>query len=172
MGTILGEVEVDTDHDTVRRQFINTASLGATPEWCDSAKPSNATTPDGLSAIVAMARTLRHARPLRIRLNGETCSCGCLFVGNGTYAQRGHPHIGPRWTPACSTCATSAPTNATPDRFLLAVVTNTLATSHVYAQRDLAEVDVVLLDGNRRIATDGESGRWGIVSASAAVPAR
>ncbi|ACU97208.1 bifunctional phosphatase PAP2/diacylglycerol kinase family protein [Saccharomonospora viridis] len=163
VGIDLGEVEVDTDHDTVRRQFINTASLGGYPEMVRLRETIERHHPRWPSAIVAMARTLRHARPLRIRLNGEDMLVWLLFVGNGTYAPKG---VIPSHRPALDTGLLDvrylrADKRYSRTRFLLAVVTNTLATSHVYAQRDLAEVDVVLLDGNRRIATDGEVGPLG-----------
>jgi undecaprenyl-diphosphatase len=44
---------------------------------------------------------------------------------------------------------------------VLATLTNTLSTSHVYQERDLASLEVRLLDGHRRLATDGEVGPLG-----------
>jgi undecaprenyl-diphosphatase len=41
------------------------------------------------------------------------------------------------------------------------MVTRSLAASHVYQELDVAELDVELLDGHRRVATDGEVGPLG-----------
>lgn len=57
-------------------------------------------------------------------------------------------------------------------RFVLAVLTGTLKTSHVYRQHDLPSLDVELLDGHRRVTLDGEVGPWAPASASAPAPAR
>ena len=46
-------------------------------------------------------------------------------------------------------------------RFVLATLTRTLARSHVYRQRDVPALEVRLLDGHRRVATDGEVGPLG-----------
>ncbi len=110
-----------------------------------------------------MVRTLRRARPLRVRMNGEYLLVWMLFVGNGTYAPKG---VIPSRRPALDTGLLDvrylrADRPYSRVRFLLAVVTNTLGTSHVYTQRDLPALDVTILDGNRRIATDGEVGPLG-----------
>ena len=86
-----------------------------------------------------------------------------LFVGNGTYTPK---EVIPSHRPALDTGLLDvrylrADKRYSRTRFLLAVITNTLGTSHVYTQRDLLALDVTLLDGNRRIATDGEVGPLG-----------
>ncbi len=43
-------------------------------------------------------------------------------------------------------------------RFVLATLTRTLHTSHVYRELDAPRLRVDLLDGHRRVATDGEVG--------------
>lgn len=163
VGIDLGEVEIDSDHGTTRRWFVNTASLGGYPEMVRLRETIQRHHPKWPSAVIAMVRTLRHARPLRVRLNGEHLAVWLLFVGNGTYAPKG---VIPSRRPALDTglldvryLRADRPYSRT--RFLLAVLTNTLSTSHVYSQRDLSELDVTLLDGNRRIATDGEVGPLG-----------
>ena len=47
-------------------------------------------------------------------------------------------------------------------RFVVAALTGTLQTSHVYKHFDAESADIRLLDGARRIATDGEVGPPGV----------
>ncbi|EHR61766.1 bifunctional phosphatase PAP2/diacylglycerol kinase family protein [Saccharomonospora cyanea] len=163
VGIDLGEVEIESDHGTVRRWFVNTASLGGYPEMVRLRETIQRRHPKWPSAVIAMVRTLRRARPLRVRMDGEYLLVWMLFVGNGTYAPKG---VIPSRRPALDTGLLDvrylrADRPYSRVRFLLAVVTNTLGTSHVYTQRDLAALDVAILDGNRRIATDGEVGPLG-----------
>ncbi|MEY7971839.1 bifunctional phosphatase PAP2/diacylglycerol kinase family protein [Saccharomonospora xinjiangensis] len=163
VGIDLGEVEIENDEGTARRWFVNTASLGGYPEMVRMRETIERRHPKWPSAVIAMVRTLRSARPLRVRLNGEYLLVWLLFVGNGTYAPKG---VIPSRRPALDTGLLDvrylrADRPYSRVRFLLAVLTNTLETSHVYKQRDLPEVDVAILDGNRRIATDGEVGPLG-----------
>ncbi|WP_433410597.1 bifunctional phosphatase PAP2/diacylglycerol kinase family protein [Saccharomonospora azurea] len=163
VGIDLGEIEIHGDEGTTRRWFVNTASLGGYPEMVRLREKIEERHPKWPSAVIAMVRTLRHARPLRIRLNGEPLLVWMLFVGNGTYAPKG---VIPSRRPALDTGLLDvrylrADRPYSRARFLLAVITNTLGTSHVYTQQDLAAVDVTILDGNRRIATDGEVGPLG-----------
>lgn len=166
VGIDLGEVEVDGASGAqgpARRWFLNTASLGGYPEMVRLRETIQRRHPKWPSAAIAVVRTLRHARPLHVVLNGRHMRVWMLFVGNGTYAPRG---LIPSHRPALDTglldvryLRADRPYSRT--RFLLAALTNTLGTSHVYAQRDLAQVEVTILDGNRRIATDGEVGPLG-----------
>lgn len=163
VGIDLGEVEIDTDHRTIHRRFVNTASLGGYPEMVRLRETIERRHPKWPSAIVAMVRTLRHARPLHVRILGEDMLVWMLFVGNGTYTPK---EVIPSHRPALDTGLLDvrylrADKRYSRTRFLLAVITNTLGTSHVYTQRDLLALDVTLLDGNRRIATDGEVGPLG-----------
>jgi diacylglycerol kinase family enzyme len=163
VGIDLGEIEIESDEGTARRWFVNTASLGGYPEMVRLRETIERRHPKWPSAVLAMVRTLRRARPLRVRLDGEPLSVWMLFVGNGTYAPKG---VVPSRRPALDTGLLDvrylrADRPYSRVRFLLAAITNTLDTSHVYTQRDLASLDVTILDGNRRVATDGEVGPLG-----------
>ncbi|WP_041449665.1 bifunctional phosphatase PAP2/diacylglycerol kinase family protein [Amycolatopsis mediterranei] len=159
----LGEVEIDGTGDADHRWFVNTASLGGYPEMVRLREKLQEKHPKWPSAAIALARTLRHAKPLTVRLNGKRTQVWLLFVGNGTYAPKG---FAPSRRPALDTGLLDirylrADLPYSRARFLLAMITRSLAASHVYQELDLPELDVELLDGNRRVATDGEVGPLG-----------
>ncbi|NIJ12192.1 undecaprenyl-diphosphatase [Saccharomonospora amisosensis] len=163
VGIDLGEVEVSGAGATSRRWFVNTASLGGYPEMVRLREKIQQRHPKWPAAVIALIRTLRRARPLRVQLEGKPMTLWMIFVGNGTYAPRG---FGPSRRPALDTGLLDvrflrADLPYSRARFVLAVLTNTLTTSHVYRQVDLPSLDVELLDGNRRLATDGEVGPLG-----------
>ncbi len=164
VGIDLGEVEIEeSDGDTAHRWFVNTASLGGYPEMVRLREKLQEKHPKWPSAAIALARTLRHAKPLTVRLNGKLTQVWLLFVGNGTYAPKG---FAPSRRPALDTGLLDirylrADLPYSRARFLAAMLTRTLAASHVYQELDLPELDVELLDGHRRVATDGEVGPLG-----------
>ncbi|MGH3433086.1 MAG: diacylglycerol/lipid kinase family protein, partial [Thermocrispum sp.] len=143
--------------------FLNTASIGGYPEMVRVRGVLQRRYSKWLAGVIAMARTLRHSRPMRVTLNGEPRLVWMIFVGNGSYLPKG---FAPTRRPALDTGRLDvrylrADLPYSRARFLLATVTNTLRTSHVYRQTDIPELDVRLLDGNRRVATDGEVGPLG-----------
>ncbi len=160
VGVDLGEVEInDDDH----RYFVNTASLGGYPEMVRIRERLQKRHPKWPSAAIALARTLRRAKPLEVTLNGKHTSIWLLFVGNGTYAPKG---FAPSHRPALDTGLLDvrylrADLPYSRARFVLATLTNSLNASHVYQELDVPELRVRLLNGNRRVATDGEVGPLG-----------
>ena len=86
-----------------------------------------------------------------------------LFVGNGAYEPKG---FGAARRPSLASGLLDvrylrADLPYSRARFLLATLTGTLHTSHVYRHAEVPAVEVVLLDGPRRIALDGEVGPLG-----------
>ena len=160
VGVDLGEVHIE---GAERRWFVNTASLGGYPEMVRLREKLQQKLPKWPAAAIALARVLRHAKPIPVRLNGERAEIWLLFVGNGTYAPKGFaPSRRPRLdTGLLDVRYLRADLPYSRARFLLAMVTNSLAASHVYRELDLPELDVELLGGNRRLATDGEVGPLG-----------
>ncbi len=163
VGIDLGEVEVEGLGDPSHRWFVNTASLGGYPEMVRLREKLQQKHPKWPAAAIALARMLRHAKPLRVRLNGKPAEIWMVFVGNGTYAPKG---FAPTRRPALDTGLLDvrylrADLPYSRARFLLATITRSLAASHVYQELDVQELDVELLDGNRRVATDGEVGPLG-----------
>jgi undecaprenyl-diphosphatase len=163
VGIDLGEVEVEGPKGVEHRWFVNTAGLGGYPEMVRLREKLQQRHPKWPAAVIALARTLRRAKPLKVRLNGKNTEIWMLFVGNGTYAPKG---VAPTRRPALDTGLLDvrylrADLPYSRARFLLAMVTGSLAASHVYKELDLPELHIDLLDGNRRVATDGEVGPLG-----------
>nr|WP_141995622.1 bifunctional phosphatase PAP2/diacylglycerol kinase family protein [Amycolatopsis cihanbeyliensis] len=162
-GIDLGEVEIVGVDGTERRWFVNTASLGGYPEMVRLRETIQQHHPKWPAALIAMTRALRRARPLHVVLGGKPTRVWLVFVGNGTYSPKGFVATS---RPALDTGLLDvrylrADVPYSRARFILAVLTNTLHASHVYRQVDLPELTVRLLDGNRRVATDGEVGPLG-----------
>lgn len=143
------------------RWFVNTASVGGYPEMVRiREKLEGKGWPKWPAGAVAMVRTLRHAQPIRMSLDGKAHLVWWLFVGNGTYAPKG---FAPTRRPALDTGLLDvrylrADVPFSRARFVLATLTRTLHASHVYRELDLPRLRVDLLDGHRRVATDGEVG--------------
>ncbi|MEC3979375.1 bifunctional phosphatase PAP2/diacylglycerol kinase family protein [Amycolatopsis sp. H20-H5] len=163
VGIDLGEVEIDGNGEPEQRWFVNTASLGGYPEMVRIREKLQQRHPKWPAAAIALVRTLRSAKPLQVILNGHHTQVWLLFVGNGTYSPKG---FAPSRRPALDTGLLDvrylrADLPYSRARFVLAMLTNSLNASHVYQQHDLPELHVELLDGNRRVATDGEVGPLG-----------
>lgn len=163
VGIDLGEVAIGGAGTDERRWFVNTAGLGGYPEMVRLRERLQTKWRKWPAAVIATARTLRHAKPLPVELNGKRTALWMMFVGNGTYAPKG---FAPSRRPELDTGLLDvryirADLPYSRLRFLLAVVTNSLSASHVYRQHDMPELTVRLLDGTRRIATDGEVGPAG-----------
>lgn len=163
VGIDLGAVDVLGRGDVDHRWFVNTASIGGYPEMVRLREKLQQRYPKWTSAAVAAILTLRRAKPISVELDGEPTSLWLLFVGNGTYAPKG---FAPSRRPALDTGLLDvrylrADLPYSRLRFVLATLTNSLHASHVYQERDLASLEVRLLDGHRRLATDGEVGPLG-----------
>jgi undecaprenyl-diphosphatase len=86
-----------------------------------------------------------------------------LFVGNGSYEPKG---FGAARRPMLASGQLDvrylrADIPYSRARFVIAALTGTLQTSHVYRHFDAERTDIRILDGTRRIATDGEVGPAG-----------
>lgn len=163
VGVDLGEVVVSGSGAPSHRWFVNTASLGGYPEMVRLREKLQDRHPKWPAAAIALVRVLRRAKPLDVRLNGEPARVWLLFVGNGTYAPKG---FAPSRRPALDTGLldvryVKADVRWSRTRFVLAAVTKSLNASRVYREADLPELRVELLDGHRRVATDGEVGPLG-----------
>jgi undecaprenyl-diphosphatase len=160
----VGEVAVsDRSGEVERVVFVNTASLGGYPETVRLRERLQTRWPKWAAVLLATTRTLRSAKPLNIMLNGHQRLVWMLFVGNGPYEPKG---FGAARRPSLAEGRLDvrylrADVPYSRARFLLASLTGTLSTSHVYRRAEVSSVDVVLLDGHRRIALDGEVGPLG-----------
>jgi undecaprenyl-diphosphatase len=143
-----------------RVSYINTASLGGYPDMVRLREKLEANRPKWYAAALAMTRVLRRTQPVPIMLDGTRQVVWMLFVGNGSYEPKG---FGAARRPTMASGLLDvrylrADIPYSRVRFVLAALTGTLTTSHVYRHFDAAQVDVRVLDGPRRIATDGEVG--------------
>ncbi|HEY7594006.1 MAG TPA: phosphatase PAP2 family protein [Actinophytocola sp.] len=144
-------------------QFINTASLGGYPEMVRLRERLETNRPKWYAAALAMTRVLRSAQPVPILLDGSRKLVWMLFVGNGSYEPKG---FGAARRPTMASGKLDirylrADIPYSRVRFLTAALTGTLQTSHVYRHYDAERTDIRVLDGTRRIATDGEVGPSG-----------
>jgi undecaprenyl-diphosphatase len=159
-----GEVDItngsgETEHEV----FVNTASLGGYPETVRLREKLETRWPKWAAALLATTRTLRSAKPLTIMLNGRRLKVWMLFVGAGAYEPKG---FGAARRPSLASGLLDvrylrADIPYSRLRFLLAALTGTLHTSHVYRHGEVPAVDIVLLDAHRRVALDGELGPLG-----------
>ena len=160
VGIDLGLVDVAGDG---QRWFVNTASLGGYPEMVRLREKMEHRWGKWLAAGIAMVRVLRRAQPMQVTLNGSRRVVWMLFVGNGSYLPKGFaPSSRPALDSGCLDVRyVRADVPYSRARFVAAALTRTLVTSHVYRQADVAEVTVEVVDGHRRVATDGEVGPLG-----------
>lgn len=159
----VAEVTVVGRGGTRRLQFINTASLGGYPEMVRLREKLEARWPRWFASALAMARVLRRAQPMPILLDGRRRLVWMLFVGNGSYEPKGFGaarraslasgRLDVRYLRADLPYSRA--------RFVLAALMGTLQASHVYRHFEAAGVEIRLLGGPRRIATDGEVGPLG-----------
>lgn len=149
--------------DPRRLQFINTASLGGYPEMVRLREKLEARWPKWLAAALAMVTALRSAQPMPVMIDGRRRLVWMLFVGNGSYEPKG---FGAARRASLATGLLDvrylrADLPYSRARFVAAALTGTLRTSHVYRHFESPRVEVRLLGGPRRIATDGEVGPLG-----------
>ena len=108
--------------------------------------------------VVALAKTLRRARPLEVTLNGTSWRVWLGFVGNCRYEPAG---IAPSWRPRLDDRRLDvrlalADVPLSRSRLLLAAVTGRLPNSHAYAEELVEELRVESSHTRLRLAHDGE----------------
>jgi len=160
----LAEVLVTGQGDDEHRWFVNTASIGGYPEVVRLREAlQRRRWTKWTAGAYALIRTLRSAQPIPVELDGGRASVWMLFVGNGPYEP---PGFAPVNRPTLDTGTLDvrylrADLPYSRARFVLATITRTLHTSHVYRRCEVSELDVALPDGHKRVATDGEVGPVG-----------
>jgi undecaprenyl-diphosphatase len=153
----------DRSGEVERAVFVNTAGLGGYPEMVRLREKLQTRWPKWVAAIIATTRALRSAKPMRVLVNGHERLVWMLFVGAGAYVPKG---FGAARRPSMASGLLDirylrADLPGSRARFLLATLTGTLHTSHVYRHSEVPEVEIELVDGHRRIALDGEVGPLG-----------
>jgi diacylglycerol kinase family enzyme len=151
----LATVTVD---GTVRRPFVNTASIGGYPDMVRIRERWQDRLGKWIAAGLALVRVLAEAKPLHVVLDGKKVAVWLLFVGNGPYHPRG---MVPAWRPALDTGLLDirylrADVRLSRSRFLLAALSGALQRSRTYVQREAPALSVRVVGDPIAMATDGE----------------
>ena len=139
---------------------VNTASIGAYPNFVRTRERLEHRIGKPLAGLYAMVRTLQRDQPVRIRYDGKTLQTSLLFLGNSVYLPSG-------FAPARRTrlddglidvriLETGRPLAVW--RILGALALGRLARSPLYHELRVPEFTVESVDGPTRVARDGEAG--------------
>ncbi|MBE9372924.1 phosphatase PAP2 family protein [Saccharopolyspora sp. HNM0983] len=151
----LGTVEVDGGPP---RWFVNTAGIGGYPDVVRLRQRWEPRLGKWPAAVLALVRVLARARPLRMRLDGTEVLMWGMFVGSGGFEPKGFT---PSWRPRLDDGILDvryvrADLHWSRTRFVLSVLSGTLARSRTYVQQDREVLDVRLLCEPQPLACDGE----------------
>jgi undecaprenyl-diphosphatase len=155
----LGLVEIHETGRTPRtRYFLNTASLGCYSDLVRLREKWETKWGKWPAFAAALVRTLRHAQPLRVRLDGKEQTLWILFIGNGPYHPRG---MVPAWRPQLDSGLLDirylrADRRLSRTRAIIALALGALRHTRTYVQREAPLLDVELLGGHAMLSTDGE----------------
>lgn len=141
------------------RPFLNTASFGAYVELVDARERLEHRLGKWPAMIIALVQVLRRSRPMEVEIDGRARKLWMIFVGNCTY----HPHgFAPSWRTRLDDgrldvrlVDASMPGGRL--RLIAAVLTGRLGRCRMYEESQVAELRVRRLDGDRRLAHDGET---------------
>jgi undecaprenyl-diphosphatase len=157
----LGLVEIDEGGRTPRtRYFLNTASLGCYSDLVRLREEWEIKWGKWPAFAAALVRTLRHAQPLRVRLDGKEQTLWILFIGNGPYHPRG---MVPAWRPQLDSGLLDirylrADRRFSRTRAIIALALGALRHTRTYVQREAPLLEVELLGSHAMLSTDGEVG--------------
>ena len=141
------------------RPFLNTASFGAYVELVDARERLEHRLGKWPAMVIALVQVLRRSRPMEVEIDGRARKLWMIFVGNCTY----HPHgFAPSWRTRLDDgrldvrlVDASMPGGRL--RLIAAVLTGRLGRCRMYEESQVAELRVRRLDGDRRLARDGET---------------
>jgi diacylglycerol kinase family enzyme/membrane-associated phospholipid phosphatase len=155
----LGVVEIHSgDQPSRLRYFINTASLGGYSDLVLLREKWERKWGKWPAFTVALVASLRHARPLRVKLDGKEQKLWLLFVGNGPYHPRG---MVPAWRGRLDSRLLDirylrADRRFSRARAIIALMLGALQHTRTYVQREAPSLDVELIGQHASLATDGE----------------
>ncbi|HSL09320.1 MAG TPA: phosphatase PAP2 family protein [Pseudonocardiaceae bacterium] len=140
------------------RYFLNTASLGGYSDLVRLREKWEGTWGKWPAFAAALVTTLRHAQPLRVKLDGKEQKLWLLFVGNGPYHPRG---MVPAWRPQLDSGLLDirylrADRRFSRARAIIAIMLGALRHTRTYVQREAPSLDVELIGDHAMLATDGE----------------
>lgn len=141
------------------RPFLNTASFGAYVELVDARERLEHRLGKWPAMMLALAQVLRRSRPTEVEIDGCPRRLWLTFIGNCTY----HPHgFAPSWRTRLDdgrldVRLVDASMPGARLRLIFAVLTGRLGRCRMYEELQVSELQVRRLDGDRRLARDGET---------------
>ncbi|MGH4031042.1 bifunctional phosphatase PAP2/diacylglycerol kinase family protein [Actinomycetota bacterium Odt1-20B] len=152
----LAQVQVPAGED---KHFLNTFSIGLYPELVAARERIEGRIGKAPAAALALARVLRTATPIHLRIDGEPHLIWLLFAGNGHYLPNGFaPSHRPRLDDGTLDIRTvSADTPLARTRVVLSALTGSLLRSRVYHARQVRRLDLTELAEVNSLAYDGET---------------
>ncbi|MGH3916567.1 MAG: phosphatase PAP2 family protein [Pseudonocardiaceae bacterium] len=155
----LGVVEIHGAGQTPHtRHFLNTASLGGYSDLVRLREKWEGRWGKWPAFAAALFTSLRHAAPLRVRLDGKELRLWFLFVGNGPYHPRG---MVPAWRSQLDSGLLDirylrADRRFSRTRAITALMLGALHHTRTYVQREAPALEVELMGDHASLATDGE----------------
>lgn len=143
-----------------KQVVLNTASIGAYPQYVQARERLEHRIGKPLAGAYALARTLRSAEPVRIRYDGRTLQTSLFFLGNGAYLPSG---FAPTRRSTISDGLLDVRILESGRRFgrlrvLAAVLTGRLDRSPLYHELRVPRFRFNTVDGPTTVAHDGEVG--------------
>lgn len=140
------------------RVFCNVVCVGVYPELVQTRERLQPRVGEWLAMVGSLVQTMRGARPVRMEIDGRSCSVWMVFVGNCRYDDAG---LAPAWRRRLhdgllDVRIVSAEEPWTRARLLFASATGTLERSRVYRRQLQREVRIRCIDGPQRVSADGE----------------
>jgi undecaprenyl-diphosphatase len=139
---------------------VNTASIGAYPQFVRTREKLEHRISKPLAGLYAMFHTLRRGEPVRITYDNKTLQTSLFFLGNSTYLPSGFaPSIRTRMDDGLidvRILETGKPFSRL--RILTALVLGRLERSPLYHELRVPEFSFAAVDGPTVLARDGELG--------------
>ncbi len=151
---------VDVIRLNEEQTLLNTASIGAYPQFVQRREKLERKIGKPLASLVAMVQTLRHGQPVRIRYDNKDLKTSLFFLGNSVYLPSG-------FAPArrlrmddglIDVRILEADGRFGRLRILFALALGRLERSPLYHELQVPEFSFEALDGPTPIAHDGEVG--------------
>ena len=140
------------------KPFLNTASFGSYADFVDEREKLEGRIGKWAASLIAAAKVLRHAEPVRVEIDGIRRNIWMIFIGNCEYQPPGLvPSSRSRLDDGLLDVryVDCAPRSRL--RLLRALATGRLAHTKVFRRTLVQSLDIHSLDGPLRLARDGET---------------
>ncbi len=139
--------------------FLNTASFGAYVELVDAREQLEDRIGKWPAMLVALVQVLRRSQPTEVEIDGRRRLLWMIFVGNCAYRPHG---FAPTWRTSLDdgqldVRLIDASMPAARLRLILAMLTGRMGRCRAYEEWCTRSLHVRRLDGDRRLARDGET---------------